>query len=232
MTTTNAFFRHFDRHAHGKGLKAATTHYCPGCGHGLAHKYMAEAIDELGVQDRTQAAVQAVERANVGNIVAAMPFCAAGAGSRNWGAGIDAICDAALRLAAREDVFIALPVHPNPHVREPILKALGDHPAICLLDPLGYAEFVVMLDRAHLVMTDSGGVQEEAPTLGKPALILRENTERPITVTMGTNELVTTATLADNLHKILAGDWKQGQRPPLWDGKTASRAVRALEARL
>jgi len=108
----------------------------------------------------------------------------------NWGAGIDAICDAALRLAAREDVFIALPVHPNPHVREPILKALGDHPAICLLDPLGYAEFVVMLDRAHLVMTDSGGVQEEAPALGKPVLVLRDTTERPEGVAAGCAKLV------------------------------------------
>lgn len=108
----------------------------------------------------------------------------------NWGAGIDAICRAALRLADRGDVFVALPVHPNPNVRDPIRAALGTHPAICLLDPLGYAEFVVMLDRAHLVLTDSGGVQEEAPALGKPVLVLRDTTERPEGIAAGCARLV------------------------------------------
>ena len=108
----------------------------------------------------------------------------------NWGSGIAAICEAARSLAEREDVFVALPVHPNPHVHDPIHAALGDHPAICLLEPLGYAEFVVMLDRAHLVLTDSGGVQEEAPGLGKPVLVLRDTTERPEGIEAGCAQLV------------------------------------------
>jgi UDP-N-acetylglucosamine 2-epimerase (non-hydrolysing) len=108
----------------------------------------------------------------------------------NWGEGIAAICDAALRLVARGDVFLALPVHPNPKVSGPIRAALGDHPDICLLEPLGYADFVLMLDRAAIVLTDSGGVQEEAPALGKPVLVMRETTERPEGVAAGSARLV------------------------------------------
>jgi UDP-N-acetylglucosamine 2-epimerase (non-hydrolysing) len=108
----------------------------------------------------------------------------------NWGEGIAAICDAALRLVARGDVFIVLPVHPNPRVSEPIRAALGNHPDICLLDPLGYADFVLILDRAAIVLTDSGGVQEEAPALGKPVLVLRDTTERPEGVASGNARLV------------------------------------------
>lgn len=108
----------------------------------------------------------------------------------NWGDGIAAICEAALRLVGRGDVFLALPVHPNPLVSGPIRAALGHHPDICLLDPLGYADFVLMLDRASLVLTDSGGVQEEAPALGKPVLVMRDTTERPEGVAAGSARLV------------------------------------------
>ena len=87
-------------------------------------------------------------------------------------------------------VVIALPVHPNPRVAVPVRAALGDHPAICLLDPLDYAEFVTMLGRAEIVLTDSGGVQEEAPALGKPVLVLRDTTERPEGVAAGCARLI------------------------------------------
>ncbi|MCB2122092.1 non-hydrolyzing UDP-N-acetylglucosamine 2-epimerase [Albidovulum sp.] len=108
----------------------------------------------------------------------------------NWGEGIDAICRAARQLADRGDVVIALPVHPNPRVSVPVRAALGDHPAICLLEPLGYAEFVSMLGRCEIVLTDSGGVQEEAPALGKPVLVLRDTTERPEGVEAGCARLI------------------------------------------
>lgn len=108
----------------------------------------------------------------------------------NWGKGISAICDAALRLVARGDVFVVIPVHPNPRVSEHIHAALGGQPDICLLDPLDYGDFVVLLDRSTIVLTDSGGVQEEAPTLGKPVLILRDTTERPEGVEAGCARLV------------------------------------------
>ncbi len=84
---------------------------------------------------------------------------------------------------------------------------------------------------AKVVITDSGGLQEETTYLGIPCLTLRENTERPITVSIGTNKLIDATTLAENLETILDGNWPKGQRPPLWDGKTAKRAVATLRRR-
>lgn len=102
---------------------------------------------------------------------------------------------------------------------------------IRLLKPLPYVQFMNIVTGAKVVITDSGGLQEETTYLGIPCLTMRDNTERPITVTMGTNKLVSAATLADNLRSILAGDWPVGERPPLWDGKTATRAVECLKRR-
>jgi UDP-N-acetylglucosamine 2-epimerase (non-hydrolysing) len=82
-----------------------------------------------------------------------------------------------------------------------------------------------------VVITDSGGLQEETSYLGIPCLTLRENTERPVTVTMGTNKLINAQSLAENLESILHGKWHRGERPPLWDGKTAARAVECLRKR-
>ena len=111
-------------------------------------------------------------------------------------------------------------------------QKLTDSSNVHLLDPVPYVKFMNLVTGAKLVITDSGGLQEETTYLGIPCLTLRENTERPITVTMGTNELVTTSSLAKNLETILAGDWKRGQCPQLWDGKTAGRAVESLKRRL
>ncbi len=85
---------------------------------------------------------------------------------------------------------------------------------------------------ATLVITDSGGLQEDTTYLGIPCLTMRENTERPITVSLGTNKLVGTGDLLPCVQQILTGDWSQGSCPPLWDGKTAQRAVESLEKRL
>jgi len=104
-------------------------------------------------------------------------------------------------------------------------------PNATLLDPLPYIDFMNVLTGAQLVITDSGGLQEETTYLGIPCLTMRENTERPVTVTQGTNKLVTAMDLPEQVQNILSGNWKTGRCPPLWDGQTASRAVQSLEKR-
>jgi UDP-N-acetylglucosamine 2-epimerase (non-hydrolysing) len=101
-----------------------------------------------------------------------------------------------------------------------------------LLEPLPYIDFMNIVTGARLVITDSGGLQEETTYLGIPCLTMRENTERPVTVMQGTNKLVTAADLPGAVGAILKGGWKKGSCPPLWDGQAAGRAVRSLEERL
>ncbi|MBT8080165.1 MAG: UDP-N-acetylglucosamine 2-epimerase (non-hydrolyzing) [Gammaproteobacteria bacterium] len=100
-----------------------------------------------------------------------------------------------------------------------------------LLEPLPYIRFMNIVTGSRLVITDSGGLQEETTYLNIPCLTMRENTERPITVTQGSNKLVRAENLAENLAKVLAGNWPSGSCPPLWDGKTAQRAVEKLRQR-
>ena len=110
----------------------------------------------------------------------------------NFGDGMTAIAEAIAGIAARDDVAVIFPVHPNPHVRgamEPILGGLSN---VALIDPLDYPHFVRLLAASDLVLTDSGGVQEEAPSLGKPVLVMRETTERPEGIEAGTARLVGT----------------------------------------
>lgn len=108
----------------------------------------------------------------------------------NFGAPLEAICRALARLAARGDVQIVYPVHRNPNVAEPVRRLLGADPNILLCDPLEYVPFVELMRRSYLIVTDSGGIQEEAPSLGKPVLVMREKTERPEAVEAGTVRLV------------------------------------------
>jgi UDP-N-acetylglucosamine 2-epimerase (non-hydrolysing) len=110
----------------------------------------------------------------------------------SFGEGFVRICSALARLAERPDVQIVYPVHPNPNVREPVAKYLSGRDNIVLIEPLEYVPFVDLMRRAYLVITDSGGVQEEGPSLGKPILVLREKTERPEAVRAGTVKLVGT----------------------------------------
>ncbi len=110
----------------------------------------------------------------------------------SFGEGFARICIALRKLADRPDVRIVYPVHPNPNVTEPVRRHLENHPNIHLVEPLDYVSFVDLARRAYLLITDSGGVQEEAPSLGKPVLVLRDKTERPEAVEAGTAILVGT----------------------------------------
>jgi UDP-N-acetylglucosamine 2-epimerase (non-hydrolysing) len=108
----------------------------------------------------------------------------------SFGRRFEQICDALKDLASRDDVQIVYPVHPNPSVREPVRQRLAELPNVTLVEPLEYAQFVWLLMRASIVLTDSGGVQEEAPALGKPVLVMRDKTERPEAVEAGGARLV------------------------------------------
>lgn len=110
----------------------------------------------------------------------------------SFGEGFERICRALAKLADRDDVEIVYPVHPNPNVQGQVQRLLAGHPNIRLIEPLSYVPFVDVMRRAYLLITDSGGVQEEGPSLGKPILVLREKTERPEAVLAGTVKLVGT----------------------------------------
>jgi UDP-N-acetylglucosamine 2-epimerase (non-hydrolysing) len=112
----------------------------------------------------------------------------------SFGEGFRRICAALAELAARDDVEIVYPVHPNPNVQAPVRQLLAGIPNIHLIEPLEYVPFVDLMRRAWLVLTDSGGIQEEGPSLGKPILVLREKTERPEGVEAGSVKLVGTQT--------------------------------------
>ena len=110
----------------------------------------------------------------------------------SFGEGFERICQALIRLARRPDVQIVYPVHRNPNVIDPVQRWLAGEPNILLIEPLEYVQFVDLMRRAYLLLTDSGGIQEEGPSLGKPVLVMRETTERPEAVEAGTAVLVGT----------------------------------------
>ena len=110
----------------------------------------------------------------------------------SFGPGFEALCDAFLRIAARGDTEVVYPVHPNPNVRSVVDRRLRGASNIHLIEPLAYVPFVAAMMRAHILLTDSGGIQEEGPSLGKPVLVMRDKTERPEAVHAGTAVLVGT----------------------------------------
>lgn len=135
-----------------------------------------------------------------GAMAARFPFLEAGrrmvlvTGHRreNFGAGFERICTALRDISEQGDAQVVYPVHLNPNVQEPVRRILGSAANVHLIDPQDYLPFVWLMRRAHIVITDSGGVQEEAPSLGKPVLVMRETTERPEAVAAGTVRLVGT----------------------------------------
>lgn len=110
----------------------------------------------------------------------------------SFGGGFERICQALKSLAQRDDVQVIYPVHLNPNVKEPVDRILADVDNVHLIAPLDYLPFVYLMSRSYLILTDSGGVQEEAPSLGKPVLVMRDTTERPEAIQAGTVKLVGT----------------------------------------
>ena len=153
----------------------------------------------------------------------------------SFGAGILALCQALAELAGRfPELTILYPVHPNPNVRQPVHQSLGRIPNIVLTEPLDYATLVHIMAQAVLVLTDSGGIQEEAPSLGKPVLVLREVTERPEAIQAGTARLVGTdpQRIVSETIRLLTdpAEYNRMARAvnPYGDGRAAERIVSAL----
>jgi len=152
----------------------------------------------------------------------------------NFGAGFDNICRALAALSRRPDIEIVYPVHLNPNVRGPVLGALSECPNLHLVEPLDYLPFVYLMRRAHVVLTDSGGVQEEAPSLGKPVLVMRDVTERPEAVAAGTVLLVGTDAdrIIASVSRLFDDDAEHAhfsrRANPYGDGRAAQRIVAAL----
>jgi UDP-N-acetylglucosamine 2-epimerase (non-hydrolysing) len=147
----------------------------------------------------------------------------------SFGEGFERICRALARIADRTDVQLVYPVHPNPNVRVTVHRLLGGHPHVRLIAPQSYVPFVDLMRRAYLLITDSGGVQEEGPSLGKPILVLREKTERPEAVAAGTVKLVGTdeerivAAATALLEDRQAYDRMARTHNPYGDGKASAR---------
>lgn len=129
-----------------------------------------------------------------------------------------------------EDIPIIFPVHPRTRQRLSSLEPRTQSPRLRLEEPVGYLDFLALQCHAALVITDSGGIQEETTFLGVPCLTVRENTERPVTVTVGTNTLVgrDMERLRAEVQRILSGHGKRGRVPPLWDGKAGERIAQAI----
>lgn len=155
----------------------------------------------------------------------------------NFGAGFENICTSIAEIGGRDDVEIVFPVHLNPNVQEPVRRILGGMSRVHLIDPQEYLPFVYLMERADIVLTDSGGVQEEAPSLGKPVLVMRDTTERPEAVDAGTVKLVG-AEREKIVREVirLLDDREEYVRMsrahnPYGDGKAADRIIEHLRQR-
>lgn len=153
----------------------------------------------------------------------------------NFGDGFLQICEALRELAARfADVRFVYPVHLNPNVQQPVRALLGALPNVHLIEPLNYEPFVYLLKHCHLVLTDSGGIQEEAPSLGKPVLVMRQVTERPEAVQAGTVELVGAdrGRIVDGVTRLLRDEMQYRKMArahnPYGDGKASERIAEIL----
>lgn len=153
----------------------------------------------------------------------------------SFGLGFENICEAILKLSKKyPDLNFIYPVHLNPAVREIVLDLLGNHPSIHLIDPVGYGDMIYLMGKSYLILTDSGGIQEEAPSLGKPLVVLRETTERPEGVTAGcailagTNQEAIVLTTSKILDSKALYDQMSSTQNPYGDGKACDRIVEIL----
>lgn len=156
----------------------------------------------------------------------------------SFGGGFERICQALVEIARRfPECQVLYPVHLNPNVREPVQRLLRNIDNIRLIEPLDYLPFVYLMNRAHIILTDSGGIQEEAPSLGKPVLVMRETTERPEAVDAGTVRLVGTDTelIVQEVERLLNDEAAYKDMAyahnPYGDGKACDRIVEILSHR-
>jgi UDP-N-acetylglucosamine 2-epimerase (non-hydrolysing) len=153
----------------------------------------------------------------------------------SFGPGFERICSALQEIVHKNtDVMIVYPVHLNPNVREPVMRILSGEPRVCLIEPVAYPSFVWLMNHAYLILTDSGGVQEEAPSLGKPVLVMRDTTERKEGVEAGNAFLVGTSetVIIHHVNDLLrnAERYRRMSRAgnPYGDGQAACRIAEAL----
>jgi UDP-N-acetylglucosamine 2-epimerase (non-hydrolysing) len=155
----------------------------------------------------------------------------------NFGEGFLSICQALAELADNPNVHVIYPVHLNPNVQGPVYETLMNDNNIQLIEPLDYLPFVRLMDKAHIILTDSGGIQEEAPSLGKPVLVMRDTTERPEAVDEGTvrlvgtdkNKIVSEVNRLVNSHE--AHQSMARSHNPYGDGKAAARIIKTIKER-
>jgi UDP-N-acetylglucosamine 2-epimerase (non-hydrolysing) len=222
--------------AHLSDLHFAPT---PGARHNLLREGIAEAHVIVTGNTAIDALLLVLERAgasSAADLDAAHPRLLITTHRReNHGGPLEQICAAIQLLLERHpELEVDFPVHLNPHVRGCVFSRLSDHPRVSLTEPLGYRAFVLAMHRAHFLLTDSGGVQEEAPTLGKPVLVLRDTTERPEAVEAGTARLVGTdperivreasRLLTDRAHYAAMSQ----RSNPYGDGRAAQRILDAI----
>jgi UDP-N-acetylglucosamine 2-epimerase (non-hydrolysing) len=153
----------------------------------------------------------------------------------SWGGDLEAICGAIREIVRRRpNTIVALPVHPNPNVQRPVRQLLDGHPRIKLLPPLGYIPFLALMRRAYLILTDSGGIQEEAPSLGVPVLVLRKTTERPEAAEAGLARIIGTdpGAVVEHVEELLEDEQTYSAMAtavnPYGDGLASERIVEVL----
>ena len=155
----------------------------------------------------------------------------------SFGKGFERICDALIKIAKNDNVQILYPVHLNPNVQEPVNRKLKNSPNIFLIEPQDYLPFVYLMTQSYLILTDSGGIQEEAPSLGKPVLVMRDTTERPEAVDAGTVILVGTNTkdISNNVQNLLDDQLlyknMSNAHNPYGDGLACSRICNILRSK-